>query len=195
MLSQERRMKRYRIIYTWKILEGKSPNCGILSKNNERLGRMCDIPQIKVNSRKAIQTLRENSFQVNGPRLFNCLPKKIRNKRRCSVEEFKAELDIFLETIPDEPRYDRYIPAACNQGTARPSNSIIDQYSKQNLTWYKCVRVDHNPAFCNNSILLFVLTDSDKGIKAYNLIFINVKLFTESGFKESTSAMIAETTV
>ena len=53
MLSQERRMERYRIIYTWKILEGKSPNCGILSKNNERLGRMCDIPQIKVKSRKA----------------------------------------------------------------------------------------------------------------------------------------------
>ena len=25
MLSQERRMERYRIIYTWKILEGKSP--------------------------------------------------------------------------------------------------------------------------------------------------------------------------
>ena len=83
MLSQQRRMERYRIIYTWKILEGKSPNCGLTSKSHERLGRICDIPQIKTNSKAAIQTLRENSFQVNGPKLFNCLPKKIRNKKGC----------------------------------------------------------------------------------------------------------------
>ena len=63
MLSQERRMERYRIIYTWKILEGKSPNCGITSKTHERLGRVCDIPQIMLNSRKAVQTLREIVFK------------------------------------------------------------------------------------------------------------------------------------
>ena len=130
MLSQQRRMERYRIIYTWKILEGKSPNCGITSKNNERLGRMCDIPQIKVNSRKAIQSLRENSFQVNGRRLFNCLPKKIRNKKGCSIDKFKSTLDLFLERIPDEPKSDGNVPSACNQVTGRPSNSIIEQSRK-----------------------------------------------------------------
>ena len=81
MLSQERRMERYRILYTWKILEGKSPNCGINFKYHERLGRLCEVPQIISNSKKSIQTLRENSYQVNGPRLFNCLPKQIRNKK------------------------------------------------------------------------------------------------------------------
>ena len=93
MLSQERRMERYRKIYTWKILNGKSPNCGIKSKLNERLGRLCEIPQINKNSRKSVQTIRENSFQIHGPKLFNCLPKQIRNKRGCSIEEFKCELD------------------------------------------------------------------------------------------------------
>jgi len=29
MYSQERRMERYGIIYTWKILEGVAPNVGI----------------------------------------------------------------------------------------------------------------------------------------------------------------------
>ena len=29
MLSQERRMERYLIIYMWKILEGLAPNCGV----------------------------------------------------------------------------------------------------------------------------------------------------------------------
>jgi len=31
MYSQEKRMERYRIIYTWKILEGIAPNVGIQS--------------------------------------------------------------------------------------------------------------------------------------------------------------------
>ena len=97
-------MERYRIIYTWKILEQKAPNCGIESKIHERLGRLCDIPKIKPNSKKSVQTLRENSFQINGPKLFNCLPKNLRNKRRCSIDEFKAALDLFLENIPDEPQ-------------------------------------------------------------------------------------------
>ena len=127
MLSQERRMERYRILYTWKILEGKSPNCGINFKYHERLGRLCEIPQIVGNSKKSIQTLRENSYQVNGPRLFNCLPKQIRNKKGCSVDEFKADLDTFLEGVPDEPKSDGYIPSACDQNTGRPSNSIIAQ--------------------------------------------------------------------
>ena len=119
MLSQERRMERYRILYTWKILERKSPNCGLVSKNHERLGRLCDIPSIKT---------------INGPKLFNCLPKKVRNKKGCFIEEFKTELDTFLEKIPDEPKCDGYTPSACNQVTERPSNSIIDQSTKLNLT-------------------------------------------------------------
>merc|ERR1712030_206348 len=108
-------MERYCIIYMWKILEGKSPNCGINFKYHERLGRLCELPQIKVNSKKTVQTLRENSFQINGPKLFNCLPKHIRNKRGCSIEEFKIELDNFLETVPDQAKSDGYIPPACGQ--------------------------------------------------------------------------------
>ena len=46
---------------------------------------------------------------------------------RHSIEEFKADLDQFLEKIPDQPKSEGYIPNACNQSTARPSNSILDQ--------------------------------------------------------------------
>ena len=35
MYSQQRRMERYRIIYTWKILEGLVPNCGLKCTTNE----------------------------------------------------------------------------------------------------------------------------------------------------------------
>ena len=39
---------------------------------NPRLGRKCIIPSLKPKGRQAVQTLREQSFQINGARLFNC---------------------------------------------------------------------------------------------------------------------------
>ena len=55
------------MIYIWKIIEGCVPNCGVdLANENPRLGRRIKIPSLKKNGRKAVQTLREQSFQING---------------------------------------------------------------------------------------------------------------------------------
>ena len=124
MNSQERRMERYRVLYVWKILEGISPNCGLEATHNERRGREVRIPPIKATGR--ILSLRESSFQVHGPRLFNSLPKALRNLQKISIDEFKAKLDQYLQTIPDEPKVQNYIPTTCNQITGNPSNSIVD---------------------------------------------------------------------
>ena len=125
MSSQERRMERYRILYIWKILEGKAPNCGIiLAPENERLGRKCEIPKLKSRGRVAIQTLREQSFQVNGARLFNRMPKNIREIRR-SQEDFKEALDSFLSRVPDQPRMGKLVPEAVCRVTGRQSNSLL----------------------------------------------------------------------
>ena len=79
-----------------------------------------------------VKTLRENSFQVHAPKLFNSLPRKLRNRTKCSIEDFKAELDHFLETVPDEPKVSggQYTPGACDLFSAQPSNSVIDQIRK-----------------------------------------------------------------
>ena len=96
--SFQRRLERYRIIYTWKIFDGIAPSCGIETKpEGERLGRKCQVPPIKKQSKKLIQTLREPTFQVNGPQLFNSLPASVRNMTNCGVDEFKIKLDNFLE--------------------------------------------------------------------------------------------------
>ena len=123
--SQERRMERYRALYIWKILEGLSPNCGIQSSNSDRRGREVLVPQIKGKGR--YQSLREGSFQIQGARIFNSLPKSIRNKTKINIDEFKLALDTYLQKIPDEPNLPGYTPSACNQVNASPSNSIIDQ--------------------------------------------------------------------
>ena len=131
MYSQERRMERYRAIYVWKILEGISPNCGIEVTSSDRRGREVRVPPSKGTGR--IHTLREASFQIHGARLFNSLPKIIRNLKNISIEDFKNNLDKYLQSIPDEPKLPCYIPSACNQVNASPSNSIIDQARAVNV--------------------------------------------------------------
>ena len=132
MLSQERRMQRYKIIYVWKILEGRVPNNGIIQADYLRKGRLCEITTLKKNCSQKIKTLRDNSFQTVGAKLFNSLPLKIRNISKCSIDDFKATLDQFLAKIPDEPKLPGYIPAACNQFTGQPSNCLVDQVRKYN---------------------------------------------------------------
>ena len=122
MLSQERRMQRYKIIYVWKILEGKVPN---------RKGQLCTT---LTKCTQKIHTLFENSFQVVGPKLFNSLPANIRNKSKCSIDDFKFVLDQFLSKIPDEPKLPGYIPAASNQYSGQPSNCLIEQIRRCSQT-------------------------------------------------------------
>ena len=129
MNSQQRRLERYRIIYTWKALDGLVPDCGISMKydHESRNGRVCAVPSIATKASERIKTLREQSLQVHGPKLFNCLPSKIRNLSKCGIETFKEELDLYLANIPDQPYIGNLIPTSTSQCTGRPSNSLVDQ--------------------------------------------------------------------
>ena len=127
MNSQQRRFERYRIIYTWKILEGLVPNCGLIKTTSDRTGRKCTIPPVKSKTRQSLKSLRYQSFQVHGPQLFNSLPKYVRNTTKCGVEEFKEKLDQYLSNIPDQPKIGTLIPPTCDQFSLSPSNSIVDQ--------------------------------------------------------------------
>ena len=116
-------------IYTWEILEGLAPNISegptsITPKHSERRGRECNIPHVLSSAPKRIQTIRRASFGIKGPRLFNCLPKQIRNTTNVTVDKFKSQLDKFLATIPDEPLIPGY-----TQYRKIPTNSLLDWVS------------------------------------------------------------------
>ena len=64
---------------------------------------MCVIPATSRTALKSLTTHREGSFCINGPRLFNCLPKQIRDLTGVELSKFKEKLDEFLTNIPDEP--------------------------------------------------------------------------------------------
>ena len=110
------------IMYTWKILEGLVPNCGVIATDNPRLGRKCVIPNLFKNS--SVKNQRESSFQVTGPKLFNSMPKRIRDMRNCSIADFKLALDEVLTVVPDEPNVPGLNPSITTPG-GQYTNSLI----------------------------------------------------------------------
>ena len=105
----------------WKVLEGIVPNFGVEVSYNKRRGRCCVVPAIRSAAPGRIQTKRFGSMGVNGPRLFNSLPVRLRNMSGCSLNSFKRSLDDHLASIPDEPR----VPGMIRY-CARSSNSLVD---------------------------------------------------------------------
>ena len=124
LYSLERRRERYRIIYVWKILEGMVPNLSgqseLRAKPSLRFGRMCSVPPRPASASTRIQNLRDGSFSINGPRLFNSLPSHIRNMSGVDILRFKNELDKYLRTVADEPLSPGY-----TTGRRAASNSLL----------------------------------------------------------------------
>ena len=102
LYSLERRRDRYTIIYLWKILEGKVPNLTnpIKATYSTRRGRSCVINSVP---RGNAGSLLYNSFRCKAVRLFNCIPRDVRNASQCSVNIFKSKLDAFLNNLDDIP--------------------------------------------------------------------------------------------
>ena len=72
-----------------------------------------------------MQTLRENSFCVYGPRLFNALDPELRNFDG-TPDTFKRKLDSFLATIED-------VPLDPSNPQVVRSNCLIDQIAQSRL--------------------------------------------------------------
>ena len=133
MNSQQRRLERYQLIYTWKVMEGLVPNPGLSwSPADTRRGRVCEVPHLQ--GPPAVRALRCQSFQVSGAKLWNCLPTNLRNKS-CKQEDFKELLDSFLTEVPDEPRASGCVPGACDPHTGRATNTLLHQAARRRRTW------------------------------------------------------------
>ena len=94
----------------------------IKTRKHRRHGTQ-SVVQYPTNGNPA-QSLQENAITVFGPRLYNSLPKYLRDIESVKTERFKFELDKFLERIPDEPKMQNYV-------TASGSNSILDKLTNQ----------------------------------------------------------------
>ena len=99
------------------MLESKVLNFNppIISLWNERRGRMCVESHVASGHLGSI-SICYNSFRWKAARLFNNMPKNIRNLTVCSTLCFKKKLDLHLSTIPDFPN------------TPNLSNSLDNKY-------------------------------------------------------------------
>ena len=126
LYSLERRRERYALLYTWRILYGSAPNISegptrISSKWHPRRGRIRHVPNVLPSAPPRIQSIRRASFGIKGPQLFNSLPIHLRTQTRIPVDKFKAMLDQFVCSVPDQP----LIPGYTKYRTVN-TNSIID---------------------------------------------------------------------
>ena len=98
-------------------------NCGVfLAPSSERRGRMAAVPPTTGSWSRMI-SIREASFHIEGPKLFNSMPKVVRD---CSTfDEMKVMLDLFLATLPDQPKLPGSTPGATRQD-GHPSYSARD---------------------------------------------------------------------
>ena len=117
--SIERRIECYRCIYTWKIVSGNALNYNLKWSHSDTKGTLCET--IKVGS--YYKTARSHSFQYSGPRLFNSLPRYVRDFRGNS-SEFKVIINELLRKIPDQPMIDGLYPEPCHPHSASPTNNV-----------------------------------------------------------------------
>ncbi len=151
--SPQRRRERYRIIYVWKILEGLVPNVNeeVNSYNHTRHGRKCQIRRI-VGQRK-ICSLIEESFCIQGPKLFNLLPKHLRDLSGVSLDIFKKGIDDFLSKIPDEPQLIGYTAMR-----KADSNSLVDMIKIGSFSRDRHLSVNPQDNISLNLVIIIIIT-------------------------------------
>ena len=120
LLSQERRRERYQVIFLWKVAQGLVQGYEMCFVRDERRGRLVKPKSVNWHSLAAVRKARESSLAVKGAALFNLLPKEIRDIDAKKVEPFKAKLDAFLSSVPDQPT----VPG---RSRAAESNSLLHQ--------------------------------------------------------------------
>ena len=84
---------------------------------------MLNTPPVISSKISKAGTLYHNSFNRRASRIFNALPKVIRNMSNDATPDLiKRKLDKFLNTVTDEPRLPGYLPTNCSA-----SNRLEDQ--------------------------------------------------------------------
>ena len=120
LYSQERRRERYQIIFVWKLSQGLAKGYSLNFNNDARRGRIAVEKNINWKSCAAVQKARQASFAVKGPKLFNLLPRAIRDIDSNKVEVFKNKLDKYLSSVVDQP-------TISTRNRAAETNSLIHQ--------------------------------------------------------------------
>ena len=113
------RRERNIIVFLWKLSQGLVKGYNASFSYNERRGNQMILAPLKNSAPASVKKAREASLQVKGAKLFNLIPKELRDGG-INVDRLKADLDDWLKTIPDEP-------TSPGRQRAAESNSLLHQ--------------------------------------------------------------------
>merc|ERR1712030_216133 len=118
MYSMERRRKRYMIIYGYQQLKGIKENVLKLKTSGRSGTRRIQLGDEKYNGNGGLRILPSVKTRIlNSParqteRLYNCMPKELREIMGVTVDTFKKHVDKWLmEKVPDQPKCEGYTVA------------------------------------------------------------------------------------
>lgn len=119
LYSQERRRERYAVIFAWKLAQQLVLGYSLEFVQNERRGRLAVVHPEPNHVPASVRKAREGSLQVKGAKLFNSIPKELRDMSGTALQ-FKAGLDKLLSFIPDQP-------TCSGRQRGAQNNSLLDQ--------------------------------------------------------------------
>ena len=102
LMSLQRRRERFIILHMWKILnETASNDLNIQFVIRPRFGNLAIIPSARKNSTSVNRSLFDNSFAVQGPKLWNAISYHLNVIQ--DLQLFKDRLTKFMLSLPDKP--------------------------------------------------------------------------------------------
>ena len=113
-------------IYIHKVLSSLVPNfsISIYFKADTSRGQLLHVPNVKGTYSSTVM-LKEGVFGIEGLRLFNSLPKIVRNFVG-PTDRFKLLLDLYLDSILDQPNGKNHVYAGSTNWLGKLSISIKD---------------------------------------------------------------------
>ena len=113
------------------MMEDLAPKWSDLERRKgRRNGHSFWLPLLSRTASIRLKTIIDDSFFVQSVKLFNSLPRNIRDLKGCTAEKFKSELDKFLLKLPDAPLITGYTASSL-----MGSNTDVNWFN-----WLKCVR-------------------------------------------------------
>ena len=107
LYSMQRRRERFICVQMYKIYRNLIPNnLNLQFYETPRHGPMCRRKKL-ISKSARINSLRCNSFSDSGAKLFNSLPKQLKQAK--TKESFKRNLDRILRKLPDCPPISGYV--------------------------------------------------------------------------------------
>ena len=93
LYSQERRRERYQIMFVWKVAQGLAKGYQATFTQSERRGRQMVLSPLCSSAPASVRRAREVSLQVKGAKLFNAIPRDIRDMSTGTTDQFKTKQD------------------------------------------------------------------------------------------------------